>query len=50
MMRMQTEGEVPMELNALLPQQHVACGGAARTLDVKEADRGLEARSRRDRG
>ena len=25
-----------MELNALLPQQHVACGGAARTLDVKK--------------
>ncbi len=36
MMRMQTEGESPMELNALLPQQHVACGGAARTLDVKK--------------
>lgn len=35
-MRMQTEGESPMELNALLPQQHVACGGAARTLDVKK--------------
>lgn len=25
-----------MELNALLPQQHVTCGGAARTLDVKK--------------
>ena len=36
MMRIQTEGESPMELNALLPQQHVACGGAARTLDVKK--------------
>lgn len=36
MMRMQTEGESSMELNALLPQQHVACGGAARTLDVKK--------------
>lgn len=35
MMRMQTEGEAPMEMNALLPQQPVACGGAARKLDVK---------------
>lgn len=35
MMRMQTEGETPMEMNALLPQQPVACGGAARKLDVK---------------
>lgn len=36
MMRMQTEGEDPMEMNALLPQQPVACGGAARKLDVKK--------------
>lgn len=36
MMRMQTEGETPMEMNALLPQQSVACGGAARKLDVKK--------------
>jgi len=36
MMRMQTEGEAPMEMNALLPQQPVACGGAARKLDVKK--------------
>ena len=36
MMRMQTEGETPMEVNALLPQQPVACGGAARKLDVKK--------------
>lgn len=36
MMRMQTEGEAPMEVNALLPQQPVACGGAARKLDVKK--------------
>lgn len=36
MMRMQTEGETPMEMNALLPQQPVACGGAARKLDVKK--------------
>lgn len=36
MMRMQTEGEAPMEMNALLPQQSVACGGAARKLDVKK--------------
>ena len=36
MMRMQTEGETPMEMNALLPQQPVACGGAARRLDVKK--------------
>lgn len=36
MMRMQTEGEAPMEMNALLPQQPVACGGAARRLDVKK--------------
>lgn len=35
-MRMQTEGEAPMEMNALLPQQPVACGGAARKLDVKK--------------
>lgn len=35
-MRMQTEGETPMEMNALLPQQPVACGGAARKLDVKK--------------
>lgn len=35
-MRMQTEGETPMEMNALLPQQSVACGGAARRLDVKK--------------
>lgn len=35
-MRMQTEGETPMEMNALLPQQPVACGGAARRLDVKK--------------
>lgn len=35
-MRMQTEGETPMEMNALLPQQSVACGGAARKLDVKK--------------
>lgn len=35
-MRMQTEGEAPMEMNALLPQQPVACGGAARRLDVKK--------------
>lgn len=35
MMRMQTEGESPMEMDALLPQQPVACGGAARRLDVK---------------
>ena len=34
-MRMQTEGETPMEMNALLPQQSVACGGAVRKLDVK---------------
>lgn len=36
MMRMQTEGETPMEMNALLPQQPVACGGAVRKLDVKK--------------
>lgn len=36
MMRMQTEGEAPMEMNALLPQQPVACGGAARKPDVKK--------------
>lgn len=36
MMRIQTEGEAPMEMNALLPQQSVACGGAARKLDVKK--------------
>lgn len=36
MMRMQTEGETPMEMNALLPQQPVACGGAARKLGVKK--------------
>ena len=36
MMRMQTEGESPMEMDALLPQQPVACGGAARKLDVKK--------------
>lgn len=36
MMRMQTEGEAPMEMNALLPQQPVACGSAARKLDVKK--------------
>lgn len=36
MMRMQTEGEAPMEMDALLPQQPVACGGAARKLDVKK--------------
>lgn len=36
MMRMQTEGETSMEMNALLPQQPVACGGAARKLDVKK--------------
>lgn len=36
MMRMQTEGETPVEMNALLPQQPVACGGAARKLDVKK--------------
>lgn len=35
-MRMQTEGETPMEMNALLPQQPVACGGAARKLGVKK--------------
>ena len=35
-MRMQTEGEAPMEMNALLPHQPVACGGAARKLDVKK--------------
>ena len=35
-MRMQTEGEPPMEMDALLPQQPVACGGAARRLDVKK--------------
>ena len=35
-MRMQTEGEAPMEMDALLPQQPVACGGAARKLDVKK--------------
>lgn len=35
-MRMQTEGEAPMEMDALLPQQSVACGGAARKLDVKK--------------
>lgn len=35
-MRMLTEGETPMEMNALLPQQSVACGGAARKLDVKK--------------
>lgn len=35
-MRMQTEDEAPMEMNALLPQQPVACGGAARKLDVKK--------------
>lgn len=35
-MRMQTEGETPMEMDALLPQQSVACGGAARKLDVKK--------------
>lgn len=35
-MRMQTEGETPMEMNALLPQHPVACGGAARRLDVKK--------------
>ena len=36
MMRMQTEGETPMEMDALVPQQSVACGGAARKLDVKK--------------
>ena len=36
MMRMQTEGETPMGMNALLPQQPVACGGVARKLDVKK--------------
>lgn len=36
MMRMQTEGEAPMEMTALLPHQPVACGGAARKLDVKK--------------
>lgn len=36
MMRMQTEGEAPMEMNALLPHQPVACGGAARKLDAKK--------------
>lgn len=36
MMRMQTKGETPMEMDALLPQQSVACGGAARKLDVKK--------------
>lgn len=36
MMRMQTEGEAPVEMSALLPQEHVPCGGAARTLDVKK--------------
>ena len=36
MLRMQTEGEAPMEMNALLPHQPVACGGAARKLDVKK--------------
>lgn len=36
MMRMQAEGEAPMEMDALLPQQSVACGGAARKLDVKK--------------
>ena len=36
MMRMQTEGETPMEMSALLPQQPVACGGAARRLDAKK--------------
>lgn len=35
-MRMQTEGETPMEMNDLLPQHPVACGGAARRLDVKK--------------
>lgn len=35
-MRMQTEGETPMAMDALLPQQSVACGGAARKLDVKK--------------
>lgn len=35
-MRMQTEGEAPMEMDALLPQQSVACGSAARKLDVKK--------------
>lgn len=35
-MRMHTEGEAPMEMDALLPQQSVACGGAARKLDVKK--------------
>lgn len=35
-MRMQAEGEAPMEMDALLPQQSVACGGAARKLDVKK--------------
>lgn len=35
-MRMQTEGEAPMEMTTLLPQQPVACGGAARKLDVKK--------------
>lgn len=35
-MRMQTEGETPMEMDALLPQQSVACGGTARKLDVKK--------------
>lgn len=35
-MRMQTEDEAPMEMNALLPRQSVACGGAARKLDVKK--------------
>lgn len=35
-MRMQTEGETPMEMDALLQQQSVACGGAARKLDVKK--------------
>lgn len=36
MMRIQTEGETPMEMTTLLPQQPVACGGAARKLDVKK--------------
>lgn len=44
-MRMQTEGETPMEMNALLPQQSVACGGAVRKLDVKK----LNEAWRRDR-
>ena len=35
-MRMQTEGEAPMEMDALLPQQSVACGSAARKLDVEK--------------